>query len=203
MGRFDHFYAIEKKKLEDYQAIHSETELKAFLDRYAIEYDDLTDEGEGICCGPYNIMDMHIYDFGEADSELLDALFENGTRVFKDNEYLSDKYSDYDPYILEPEKAFHCAIKHYKDKVIKSLEDDLKEKSENIFEQHLSREERFIKDVQEKLRIWHFTDEGPLNSKKDCVKVTTSWRYEYAYFNLVAEWKAFDNKKYALIFLNW
>ncbi len=123
--------------------------------------------------------------------------------LHKDNEYLSDKYSDYDPYILEPEKAFHCAIKHYKDKVIKSLEDDLKEKSENIFEQHLSREERFIKDVQEKLRIWHFTDEGPLNSKKDCVKVTTSWRYEYAYFNLVAEWKAFDNKKYALIFLNW
>lgn len=198
MGYFHHIYAIEKDRLEELRNVKNEDELVEFCKKYNYPYEFCGDEPVHVCL--FNIAHHQVYDFGEACEEILDDS-EEYEKLFYSND-MNEKFEHYDPRVVDKEFILK-AIEAYQNLVRKSLENDLKDKSDNPWFAHLSREERLLEDVKEKLNSVWVGKYGPANIKPNTVNVTTSWRYEYAFFNLVAQYKAFDDEKYALFFMGW
>jgi len=195
MGYFNHLYAIEKNRLEELRNIKNDDELIAFCEKYNYQYDEDDDEA---WIGLYRIAHHEVYDFGEACNEILDASEEYDKLFYSDG--MNEKFADYGARVVDKDFILK-AIEVYRNKVRTSLEKSLEENVDDPFEQYLTREERFIKDAKSKLNTVWVSKYGPADIESDSANVTTSWRYEYAFFNLVAQYKAFDEEKYALIFM--
>lgn len=198
MGYFHHIYAIEKDRLEELRSIKNDDELIAFCKKYNYPFEKCGDEP--VCVGLYDIAHHEVYDFGEACEEILDASEEYDKLFYSDE--MNEQFADYDARLVDKDFILKT-IEAYKNNVRRSLKNELKEKSDNPWVAHLSREERLMADIEEKLNSVWITKYGPADIESDSVNVTTSWRYEYAFFNLVAQYKAFDEEKYALFFMGW
>jgi len=197
MGYFYHLYAIEKDRLEELRNVKNDDELIAFCEKYNYQYDE--DDGE-VWVGLFHTAHHEVYDFGEACNEILDASEEYDKLFYSDE--MNEKFVDYNARLVDRDFILKT-IEAYKNNVKRSLEDALEDNSNNPWVAHFPREQRLIAGIEDKLNSIWVGKYGPADIDLDSVNVTTSWRYEYAFFNLVAQYKAFDDEKYALFFMGW
>ena len=198
MGYFYHLYAIEKDRIEELRNVKNDDELIAFCKKYNYPFEKCGDEP--IYVGLYDIAHHEVYDFGEACNEILDASEEYDKLFYSDE--MNEKFVDYNARLVDKDFILKT-IEAYKNNVKRSLEDDLEDNSNNPWVAHFLREQRLIAGIEDKLNYIWVGKYGPADIDLDSVNVTTSWRYEYAFFNLVAQYKAFDDEKYALFFMGW
>lgn len=144
------------------------------------------------------------YDFGKY-YENVGSIQNLGIPLFSDERLLED-YSDYNPFIVGKEGLLN-AIEHYQDKIIKMYENLLfktdEERLEEDFDER-TREQVFEDHLQSMYKEW----KGPfgvraINVNEKNSAITTSWKYEYAIFELVRLYKSTDWNKYGLLFFGW
>lgn len=173
-------YSIPKTKSADLQKCKTSKDLLDYFHRH-----ELTVYADDFCY--LRDVATPLYDFGDAD--FYEGVWKLGKPLFIEGCELSNAMSDFSPYIASAD-AYRYIMQWYVERVRSSLSDLLRETSENPFREGQSQEERLIADVKDRLARWNGKF-GPMSDDGESI-VTNSWRYEYAYFNLVSIFKHFD-----------
>lgn len=187
MGYRHYFYRFPKVEIEAIKACKTNEEFCNWAESrgYSVNrYDGGT---------PYiSIYDLgkEIYGFGK----YVDWAFcmqENNESIFGSDE-LKEIYQDYGP-VLCTKEDFLTAINNYKNNIIKYYKELLKE-DERAWKHHITRQ----------LSEWE-NDFGlcAVDTDLSSKRVTSSWLYEYAIFELVRLYKTFDFENDVFVLMGW
>ena len=192
MGYRYYFYAVQKIQIEEIQRCETNKDWCDFARRngYRTEY---LDYDEDDYFPPYYI-GKELYDFGKYADFADDMQIKNSSIFTSDD--LKNRYEYYSPVICSQED-FLKAIESYRNNIVNYfkglLESDVK-----------SQEERCKYAVKDKIERWS-NEFGvcPLNLDLSNSRITDSWLYEYAVFELVRLYKTFDWENNNLVLMGW
>ena len=197
MGYSHRLYILEKELVQQIAQMNYDQFKQWGLDRGIA--DQPYSENEAVYVPLYDI-GPEFYDFGkyfEAEKEMQ----ETGRPLFLHLD-LKNEYEEYAPYIVGKE-ALLCAIELYKKNVISSYEKMLSWNEKDQEDDWKERtKQQFIEDsISSILREWK--NNSAYNTSDKTPAITSSWKYEYAVFELVRLYKSTDWDKYELLFMGW
>lgn len=139
-----------------------------------------------------------IYCLGEIDNDLYALLENNRIAEIFTNEEVRENMEDYDNGILNAD-GFLEIMKLYKEKVLKYLKDLLKDGYEESWREDKTSVEKMDSHIQEKIRMITNCNEYDFDLNKE--KITESWTFEYALFELIRLYKTIDWDNCYVIYL--
>lgn len=189
MGYRNYLYAVPKKQVEEIQSCKTNEDWCNFAQNYGYEVDwDCCADGSGRLA-PYKV-GTEIYELGN-DLDIVYELKKNNSGVFTSEE-LQHRYSDYG-FTLLTKDDFKAIIEFYRQEIIKWLKDLLNPENNPAIPPRLSKEEMWQRSIECKLDKWTGRNAIiPIDLDESTERVTGSWLYEYAIFELVRLYKAFD-----------
>lgn len=195
MGYSQYLYAIPKNQVARIQSCKSNKDWIDFAERYGYMYDADTE-----WLAPYEV-GIEIYELGN-DLDIVHELKKNKSCVFTSEE-LQHRYSDYG-FDLLTKDDFKAIIEFYRQKIIEWLKDLLNPENNPAIPPRLSKEEMQQRAIEDKLDKWIGKYASiPIDLDESTERVTGSWLYEYAIFELVRLYKTFDWEHNDLILMGW
>ncbi len=200
MGYRHYLYAIPKKQVKEIQACKTSEDWTNFAKQHDYPYDD--DDG---WLSPYKV-GKECYELGK-HSEIGFKLETERPSVFTSDE-LKDIYADYG-FALLTKDDFKAVIEAYRQKIIKWLQSILNVDDRICFSDELTKEqhqfETLKQEIQYKLDVWSGKYFGilPIELDESRERITDDWSYEYAIFELVRAYKAFDWENDDLVLIGW
>lgn len=188
MGYSHYLYAIPKKQIAEIQGCKTNKDWLDFAKRWgyipewAVWDDDYFSP---------TYVGTELYELGKC-SEIGHELESKRPSLFTSAE-IKNRYADYG-FALLTKDDFKAVIESYRQKVANWFDsllhpaepEEEEEAEENQFE-------KWKKAIQNKLDAWSGKfGFFPFDVDENKEKITTSWRYEYAIFELVRVYKAFD-----------
>lgn len=205
MGYRHYLYAIPKKQVAEIQACKTNEDWCNFAESYGYKVDrDCRDDGSG-CVFPYQI-GSSIYELGK-HSEIGFKLKSERPSLFTSEE-LKERYSD-DGFALLTKDDFKAIIEAYRQKIIEWFQNLLNPDRSPITSNKLSKEERkrleWEYEIRDKLDAWSgkYFGISPIDLDESRERITGDWSYEYAIFELVRVYKAFDWENDELVLVGW
>lgn len=205
MGYRHYLYAIPKKQVAEIQACKTNEDWCNFTESYGYKVDrDCRDDGSG-CVFPYQI-GSSIYELGK-HSEIGFKLESERPSLFTSEE-LKERYSD-DGFALLTKDDFKAIIEAYRQKIIEWFQNLLNPDRSPITSNKLSKEERkrleWEYEIRDKLDAWSgkYFGISPIDLDESRERITGDWSYEYAIFELVRVYKAFDWENDDLVLVGW
>lgn len=200
MGYRHYLYAIPKSQVAEIQACQNASDLTEFAKRHNYPYDE--DDG----WLPLHKIGEELYELGKY-SKIGFELESERPSVFTSDE-LKEKYADYG-FALLTKEDFKAVIEFYRQKIIEWLNSLLNIDDRICFSDELTKEqyqfENLKQEVQDKIDSWSKKYWGicPIDLDEDKERITGDWSYEYAIFELVRVYKAFDWENDNLVLVGW
>lgn len=205
MGYRHYLYAVPKKQVAEIQACKTNEDWCNFAEKHGYKVDrDCRDDGSG-CVFPYQIGHA-IYELGKY-SEIGFKLESERPSLFTSEE-LKERYSD-DGFALLTKDDFKSVIEFYRQKIIAWFESLLNIDERICFSEELTKEQYQFKElkreVQDKIDSWSgkYFGISPIDLDESRERITDDWSYEYAIFELVRVYKAFDWENDDLVLVGW
>lgn len=205
MGYRHCLYAVPKKQVAEIQACKTNEDWCNFAENYGYKVDrDCCDDGSG-WFSPYKI-GTKLYELGKY-SEIGFKLESERPSLFTSEE-LKERYSDYG-FALLAKDDFKAVIEAYRQKIVDWFESLLNPDKSQITANKLSKEERkrleWECEIKDKLEKWSGKYFGvlPIDLDESRERIAGSWSYEYAIFELVRLYKAFDWENDDLVLVGW
>lgn len=205
MGYRHYLYAVPKKQVAEIQACKTNEDWCNFAEKHGYKVDrDCRDDGSG-CVFSYQI-GSSIYELGKY-SEIGFKLESERPSLFTSEE-LKERYSD-DGFALLTKDDFKAIIEAYRQKIIEWFQNLLNPDRSPITSNKLSKEERkrleWEYEIRDKLDAWSGKYFGilPIDLDESLERITGDWSYEYAIFELVRVYKAFDWENDDLVLVGW
>ena len=194
MGYIHYFYSVPKTQIEEIKKCKTNDEFCDWAESKGYEVERY--EGEHPYCAVYKL-GKEIYEFGK----YVDWAFkmqEKNENIF-DSEELKEKYVDFQP-VLCSQDDFLFVINTYKQNIINFYKGLLEEDEQN----KIPIEQKHKNHIKNQLNEWE-NNFGicPIDTNLERETINRSWLYEYAIFELVRVYKAFDWKNNALVLLGW
>lgn len=184
MGYSHYLYAVPKQQVEEIQSCKNNKDWIGFADRYGYKVDyNLCDDGTGYFA-PYNV-GTELYELGKY-SKIGHKLEAERLSLFTFDE-LKDMYEDYG-FALLTKDDFKAIIDYYRQRIFNWFDSLLHPEEEENQLENLKQE------MKHKLDEWSGKNFGilPFDLDENKEAITTSWYCEYAIFELVRLYKAFD-----------
>lgn len=200
MGYRHYLYAVPKEQVAEIQACKTANDLTEFAKRHDYPYDK--DDG---WLSLYKI-GKEVYELGK-HSEIAFKLESERPSLFTSEE-LKEKYSD-DGFALLTKDDFKAVIEAYRQKIIEWFQNLLNPDRSPITSNKLSKEERkrleWEYEIRDKIDAWSGKYFGilPVDLDESRERITGDWSYEYAIFELVRVYKAFDWEDDELVLMGW
>lgn len=205
MGYRHYLYAVPKKQVAEIQACKTNEDWCNFAENYGYKVDqDCCDDGSG-CVFPYKI-GTKLYELGKY-SKIGFKLESERPSLFTSEE-LKERYSD-DGFALLTKDDFKAVIEAYRQKIIKWLQSLLNVDERICFSEELTKEqyqfETLKQEVKDKIDSWSgkYFGISPIDLDESRERITGDWSYEYAIFELVRVYKAFDWENDELVLVGW
>lgn len=205
MGYRHYLYAVPKKQVTGIQACKTNEDWCDFAENYGYKVDrDCCDDRSG-WFSPYKI-GTELYELGKY-SEIGFKLESERPSLFTSKE-LKARYSDYG-FALLTKDDFKAIIEAYRQKIVEWFESLLNPDKSQITSDKLSKEERkrleWEHEIKGKLEKWSgkYFDILPIDLDENRERITGDWSYEYAIFELVRLYKAFDWENDELVLVGW
>lgn len=205
MGYRHYLYAVPKKQVAEIQACKTNDDWCNFAEKHGYNVDrDCRDDGSGRVF-PYQIGSA-IYELGKR-SEIGFKLESERPSLFTSEE-LKERYSD-DGFALLTKDDFKAIIEFYRQKIVDWFQSLLNPNESRIDANKLSKEERkhleWEYEIRDKLDAWSGKYFGilPIDLDESWERITGDWSYEYAIFELVRAYKAFDWENNDLVLVGW
>lgn len=194
MGYRHYLYAIPKKQVVEIQACKTNAGWCDFAEKYGYEIDwSCCKDGSG-WLSPYKV-GTEIYELGKY-SEIGFKLESERPSLFTSDE-LKERYSDY-TFALLTKDDFKAVIEAYRQKIVDWFQSLLNPDESQVTVAKLSKEERkhfeWKYQIEDKLDRWSgkYFGISPINLNENSERITDSWLYEYAIFELIRLYKIFD-----------
>lgn len=205
MGYRHYLYAVPKKQVAEIQACKTNEDWCNFAENYGYKVNrDYCGDRSG-WVSPYKI-GTELYELGK-HSEIGFKLESERPSLFTSEE-LKERYSD-DGFALMTKDDFKAVIEFYRQKIIAWLESLLNTDERICFSEELTKEqyqfEELKREVQGKIDSWSGKYFGilPIDLDESRERITGDWSYEYAIFELVRVYKAFDWENNDLVLVGW
>lgn len=205
MGYRHYLYAIPKKQVVEIQSCKTNEELCNFAENYGHKVDwGCCDDGSG-WFSPYEV-GKEIYELGK-HSEIGFKLESERPSLFTSEE-LKERYSDYG-FALLTKDDFKAVIEAYRQKIVDWFQSLLNPDESQVTVAKLSKEERkhfeWKYQIEDKLNRWSgkYFGISPINLNENSERITDSWLYEYAIFELIRLYKIFDWENDELVLAGW
>lgn len=205
MGYRHYLYAVPKKQVEEIQACKTNEDWCNFAEQYGYKVDkDCCDDGS-YWFAPYEA-GKELYELGKY-SEIGFKLESERPSVFTSDE-LKHRYSDYG-FALLTKDDFKAVIEAYRQKIVDWFQNLLNPNESQITTTKLSKEERkhleWEYEIKDKLDKWSgkYFGISPIDLDESRERITGDWSYEYAIFELVRVYKAFDWENDDLVLIGW
>jgi len=194
MGYRHYFYGLPKAQIGEIKQCKTNEEFCDWAESKGYEVERY--DGEKPWVSVYKI-GRELCEFGKYVDWAFD-MQENNESIFG-NQELKERYSDYAPVICTKED-FLFAINKYKEKVVAYYKGLL----EGDKESRLPIEERWKRHIEGQLTEWkNGFGYCAVNTDLSAKRITDSWLYEYAIFELVRVYKTFDWQNNTLVLLGW
>ena len=194
MGYRYYFYELPKSDLNEIRECKTQSDLCEWSKRHGYNLERHDEDGEWI-----DIIKLgkKLHCFGK-DVEWAEHMQSKNESIFGNND-LKDQYNTYEPVVCS-KKDFETAINACKQLIIECYKDLLTDTPEDPRIAEYNRKQH----IQMKLREWeNHVDLSPIDMDLNDDKITTSWLYEYAIFELVRLYKTFDWENNVLILMGW
>lgn len=205
MGYRHYLYAVPKKQVAEIQACKTNDDLCKFAENYGYEVSrDYYEDRSGYVF-LYKI-GKELYELGKY-SEIGFKLESERPSLFKSEE-LKERYSD-DGFALLTKDDFKAIIEAYRQKIIEWFRNLLNPDKSSITSNKLSKEERkrleWEYEIRDKIDSWggKYFGISPIDLDESRERITGDWSYEYAIFELVRVYKAFDWENDELVLVGW
>lgn len=205
MGYIHYLYAISKKQVAEIQSCKTNEDWCNFAENYGYKVDwDCCDDGSG-WFSPYKI-GTDLYELGK-HSEIAFKLESERPSLFTSEE-LKERYSDYG-FALLTKDDFKAVIEAYRQKIVKWLQSLLSVDERICFSDEPTKKqyqfETLKQETQDKLDSWSgkYFGISPIDLDESRERITSDWSYEYAIFELVRVYKAFDWENDDLVLVGW
>ena len=205
MGYRHYLYAVPKKQVTEILACKTNEDWCNFAENYGYKVDwDCCDGGNG-WFSPYKI-GTELYELGKY-SEIGFKLESERPSLFTSKE-LKERYFDYG-FALLTKDDFKAVIEAYRQKIVNWFQNLLNLKDDPIIPSKLSKEERkrltIEHEIQDKIDSWSgkYFGISPIDLDESRERITGDWSYEYAIFELVRVYKAFDWENDDLVLVGW
>ncbi len=205
MGYRHYLYAVPKKQVAEIQACKTNEDWCSFADKYGYKVNySVCDDGSG-WFSSYKV-GKEIYELGKY-SEIGFKLESERPSLFTSEE-LKKRYSDYG-FALLTKDDFKAVIEVYRQKIVEWLKSLLDPEDDPIIPSKLSKEERkrlaIELSIEDKLDSWSgkYFGISPIDLDESRERITDSWSYEYAIFELVRVYKVFDWENNELVLVGW
>ncbi len=205
MGYRHYLYAIPKKQVAEIQACKTNEDWCKLAENYGYKASwDYCDDGGG-WFSPYKI-GTELYGLGKY-SEIAFKLESERPSLFTSDE-LKERYSDYG-FALLTKDDFMAVIEAYRQKIVEWLKSLLSVDERICFSDELTKEqyqfETLKQETQDKIDSWSGKYFGilPIDLDESRERITGDWSYEYAIFELVRVYKAFDWENDDLVLVGW
>lgn len=140
-------------------------------------------------------------------SEIAFKLESESPSLFTSDE-LKERYSDYG-FALLTKDDFKAVIEAYRKKIVDWFESLLNPDKSQITSNKLSKDEKkhfeWELEIRGKLEKWSgkYFGISPIDLDESRERITGDWSYEYAIFELVRVYKAFDWENDELVLVGW
>lgn len=205
MGYRHYLYAVPKKQVTEIQACKTNDDLCKFAENYGYKVNrNYCGDGSG-WVSPHKI-GKELYDLGKY-SEIGFKLESKRPSLFTSKE-LKERYSD-DGFALLTKDDFKAVIETYRQKIVNWLQSILNVDDRICFSEELTKEqyqfEELKREVQDKIDSWSgkYFGISPIDLDESRERITGDWSYEYAIFELVRVYKAFDWENDDLVLVGW
>ena len=205
MGYRHYLYALPKKQVAEIQACKTNEDWCNFAEKHGYKVDRC-------CCNdgyayvfPYRI-GTAIYELGK-HSEIGCKLESERPSLFTSEE-LKKRYSE-DGFALLTKDDFKAIIEDYRQKIVNWFQSLLNPDKSQVTATKLSKEERkhleWEYEIRDKLNAWSgkYFGISPIDLDESRERITGDWSYEYAIFELVRVYKAFDWENNDLVLVGW
>lgn len=194
MGYRHYFYSVPKKEIEEIKQCKTKEKLLEWAKTKGYKTDDCEDD---LYFPSYRI-GKEIYEFGK-HVDWAFKMQEKNESIYGNGE-LKEFYNDERPVICSQDD-FLTAIKIYKENIINYYKGLLEEEDKYS---KLTIEQRCRNHIENQLSEWENDFRlCPINTDLKVERINDSWLYEYAIFELVRVYKAFDWKNDTLVLLGW
>lgn len=200
MGYRHYLYAVPKKQVEEIQACKTIKDWIDFAKRHDYRYDE---DDEWL--PPYRV-GKKLYELGKHSG--IGFKLESERPSMFTSEELKKRYKD-DGFALLTKDDFKAVIEAYRQKIVDWFERLLSPDKSPITFNKLSKEERkrleWEYEIRDKLDSWSGKYCGilPIDLDESRERITGDWSYEYAIFELVRVYKAFDWENDDLVLVGW
>ena len=205
MGYRHYLYAVPKKQVAEIQACKTNDDLCKFAENYGYEVNrDYCGDRSG-WVSPYKI-GTELYGLGKY-SEIGCKLESERPSLFTSEE-LKERYSN-NGFALLTKDDFKAVIEDYRQKIVDWFQSLLNPDKSQITANKLSKEERkhleWECEIKDKLEKWsgRYTGVLPIDLDESRERIAGNWSYEYAIFELVRVYKAFDWENDDLVLVGW
>ena len=205
MGYRHYLYAITKKQVAEIQACKTNDDWCNFAERYGYRVSlSVCDDGSD-WFAPYDV-GKELYGLGKY-SEIGFKLESKRPSLFASDE-LKRRYEDYG-FALLTKDDFKAVIETYRQKIINWLQSLLDPEDDPLIPSKLSKEERrrtlIDNEIKDKIDNWSgkYFGISPIDLDENKERITGDWSYEYAIFELVRVYKAFDWENDDLVLVGW
>lgn len=205
MGYRHYLYAIPKKQVAEIQACKTNEDWCKLAENYGHKVDwGCCDDGSG-WFSPHEI-GTELYELGKY-SEIGFKLESERPSLFTSDE-LKERYSDY-TFALLTKDDFKAVIEAYRQKIVDWFQSLLNPDESQVTIAKLSKEERkhfeWKYQIEDKLNRWSgkYFGISPINLNENSERITDSWLYEYAIFELIRLYKIFDWENDELVLVGW
>lgn len=205
MGYRHYLYAVPKKQVAEIQACKTNEDWCNFAENYGYKVDRGCCDDGSRCIFPYKI-GTKLYELGKY-SEIGFKLESERPSLFTSEE-LKERYSD-DGFALLTKDDFKAVIEAYRQKIIFWLNGLLNVDERICFSEELTKEqyqfEELKREIQDKIDSWSgkYFGISPIDLDESRERITGDWSYEYAIFELVRVYKAFDWENDDLVLVGW
>ena len=205
MGYRHYLYAVPKKQVAEIQACKTNDDWCNFAERYGYR------ESLSVCndgsdwFAPYDVGN-DLYELGKY-SEIGFKLESERPSLFTSDE-LKKRYEDYG-FALLTKDDFKAVIEAYRQKIINWFQSLLDPEDYPIIPSKLSKEKRrralIDNEIKNKIDNWSgkYFGISPIDLDESKERITGDWSYEYAIFELVRVYKAFDWENNELGLVGW
>lgn len=200
MGYRHYMYKISKKTVKQIE----NKDYDYLSKKYNYEWNYGTEEFD---LDIFRLPMERIYEFGKLYyDDTAERIYKYGKPMFQKK--VMEKVEDYNPYVI-PKEALLEAITIYTEKVRKYY-NGLLEDGETLVgflgietQKETSKEEKWKRHIEQQIQEWSGQFGPPYNLKEETDYIVSSWKYEYALFELVRLYKTIDFNKYDLVFLGY
>lgn len=200
MGYRHYLYAVPKKQVAEIRACKTTKDWIDFAKRHDYQYDE---DNEWL--PPYRV-GKKLYELGKHSGIGFKLELERPSMFT--SEELKKRYED-DGFALLTKDDFKAVIEAYRQKIVDWFERLLNPDKSPITFNKLSKEERkrleWEYEIRDKLDSWSGKYCGilPIDLDESRERITGDWSYEYAIFELVRLYKAFDWENDDLVLVGW